>query len=248
MAGSAGITRTLLMSLAPAAGTDIYGNSYPAGFYTSQGNIEGSTIQGSTFEGTNWLENDDGQFMYKGTPANGNMLLSVAPASGTDQWGNVYQPGFTVFNGPDAYVILNVNDTADAPALGMTTGASFESGNASLYTFPVGSGSTAYIATRLQSASSVKDDVNVGIEMYSNYASASGGTPQGQLAVGSTVSASWDSAGFHATGLTVNGTSIVPAQGTPTTYPLSGSPTDTTYNNTINAIVAALQDAGIMAP
>lgn len=59
--------------------------------------ITAGTIMASVFEGTNWLENADGQFMYSGTPALGNLLLSIAPTSGTDPFGNPFTAGFWVY-------------------------------------------------------------------------------------------------------------------------------------------------------
>lgn len=59
--------------------------------------ISAGTIQASVFEGTNWLENSSGQFMYSGTPALGNLLLSIAPTSTTDPFGNSVTAGVWVY-------------------------------------------------------------------------------------------------------------------------------------------------------
>lgn len=196
IAASAFVTRDLMISLAPVAGTDVYGNSYPAGLFVNQGSIQGSTIEGSTFMGTNWLEDDNGMFLYSGTPTTGNLLLSVAPSAGTDAYGNSYQAGFTVFNGPSAYLLMHVNTAADAPSLEMSTGASFESDVASIHTFPAGSGSTEFLVTRIDGPGSSLDNEIAAIQLSSNYASSGGGTVQGQLIQGA-VQASWDANGFH---------------------------------------------------
>lgn len=47
------------------------------------------TITG-TFAGIDWEINNDGAFFYAGTPAAGNLILSLAAAAGSDQFGNVY--------------------------------------------------------------------------------------------------------------------------------------------------------------
>jgi len=40
--------------------------------------------------GNTVLINTAGFFVYAGTPAAGNLLLAIAPAAGTDQFGNAY--------------------------------------------------------------------------------------------------------------------------------------------------------------
>jgi hypothetical protein len=67
------------------------------------GIVNGTTIQGATFEGTNWIENSFGSFYYSGTPAANNLIASIAPASGNDAaWtsglGNDYLSGTAAYN------------------------------------------------------------------------------------------------------------------------------------------------------
>lgn len=81
----------LIVSIAPAAGTDPYGNSYPQGLSVTLG-----AISGSTFSGTDFVINSSGAFFYGGTPAAGNLLLSIAPASGSDSFGNAYPQGISI--------------------------------------------------------------------------------------------------------------------------------------------------------
>ena len=78
----------LASSWAATAGTDPYGNAYPAGF---------SAGSGSVFAGTNFVLNTNGLFFYTGTPALGNLSISIAPAAGTDSHGNVYVAGLTTY-------------------------------------------------------------------------------------------------------------------------------------------------------
>lgn len=68
--------------------------------------ITGSTINGGTFNGANWIENDNGMFLYSGTPASGNLLASLSPASGTDAYGNGFQIGLYVYGSAGSYVSL----------------------------------------------------------------------------------------------------------------------------------------------
>lgn len=94
------------------AGTDPYGNTYPAGLSVDEGvitggDISGATITGGTISGTvisgTTIEGSDWQFLsngslliYSGTPAHGNLVMSLSPAGGTDAHTNVYPQGITV--------------------------------------------------------------------------------------------------------------------------------------------------------
>jgi hypothetical protein len=53
------------------------------------------TIRG-TFSGTDFIINTAGIFFYNGTPANGNLVLSVSAMAGTDAFGNAYPAGISV--------------------------------------------------------------------------------------------------------------------------------------------------------
>ena len=46
-----------------------------------------------TFDGTDFIINASGAFFYDGTPASGNLIISLAPAAGTDGFGNAYTKG-----------------------------------------------------------------------------------------------------------------------------------------------------------
>lgn len=87
----------LIFSLSAAAGTDPYGNAYPQGLSLTAGAISGLTISGSTFTGTDFVINSSGEFFYSGTPAAGNLVSSVAPAAGTDGFGNNFLAGTATY-------------------------------------------------------------------------------------------------------------------------------------------------------
>lgn len=55
------------------------------------------TIRG-TFNGTNFVINTTGALFYAGTPAAGNLITSIAPAAGTDSFGNAYAQGLQVLS------------------------------------------------------------------------------------------------------------------------------------------------------
>jgi hypothetical protein len=59
-------------------------------------NIVGGTISGSTFTGSWGSLNNNGFFLYSPTAATGNLVFAATPGSGTDPYGNAYQPGVNI--------------------------------------------------------------------------------------------------------------------------------------------------------
>ena len=90
--GSGGPLGALIGSWAGQAGTDPYGNVYPAGISVTTG-----TIQASQFIATGTT----GQYFgySTATPALNALVFSIATASGTDSAGNGYVAGATVYFG-----------------------------------------------------------------------------------------------------------------------------------------------------
>lgn len=158
--------------------------------------ITGGTITGSQFiaDGTS------GQILgYSGTPAAGNMNVSVSPVAGTDGKGNGYLDGVTVYSGK-SHLQLGVSASNDAPAVGMTTGAASEQGTAALYTFPpnVG-GSNEFMITWLQGPSSTHDSASAAVVLQSSATDGSSAA-YGGLVYNGGVIASWDVDGFNISG------------------------------------------------
>jgi hypothetical protein len=87
----------LIVSIATSSGTDPYGNPYQEGLTVTQGTITGVTITGSTIKGPDFIFNSSGLFVYNGTPATGNLILSLTAASGTDGFGNPYDALLSVY-------------------------------------------------------------------------------------------------------------------------------------------------------
>lgn len=83
----------LIFSLAAAAGTDPYGNTYPQGLSSTLGNISGTT-----FSGTDYVINSSGEFFYSGTPAAGNLVSSITNSAGADSFGNNYLAGSSTYD------------------------------------------------------------------------------------------------------------------------------------------------------
>ncbi|MEV8530076.1 hypothetical protein AB0451_39390 [Streptomyces sp. NPDC052000] len=70
----------LIASIAATAGTDGFGNAYPAGISASSGVISQSIV-----------------LVYNGTPAAGNLIASIASAAGSDSFGNKYEQGIITY-------------------------------------------------------------------------------------------------------------------------------------------------------
>lgn len=56
------------------------------------------TVRG-TFNGTDFILNSDGLFIYSGAPANGNLIGSIAAAAGTDSFSNAFLAGVVSYSG-----------------------------------------------------------------------------------------------------------------------------------------------------
>jgi hypothetical protein len=129
------------------------------------------TVAGA-FEGTDFVINASGAFFYSGTPASGNLLISVAPVSGTDAYGNSYADGITIYHGTADFQ-LHVNQTENVPAIEMPTGVTSEADHAAIYTLASGSGATQEMNTAIIGAGSTFDGVQAGI--FLNSAEEGGG-------------------------------------------------------------------------
>lgn len=53
------------------------------------------TVRG-TFDGNDWELNSQGFFMYSGSPASGDLVISIAQSAGTDSYGNAYPAGVKI--------------------------------------------------------------------------------------------------------------------------------------------------------
>lgn len=75
------------------------------------------------FRGSTFIINSDGLFFYSGTPANGNLVASIAPASGTDEFGNDYLDGMVTYVNGTFTGIAGGDLRAGDVAEGFTTAA-----------------------------------------------------------------------------------------------------------------------------
>lgn len=130
-----GETGALIASFAGAAGTDLDGNPYPAGLSAEAGSLNGQIIQPETITADaiaagaivaghiaagaidgqvitgatiQTVSNDGGFFAYAGTPTLGNLIVSIASADGTDDFGNAYPQGLDVNQGAISGSLITV--------------------------------------------------------------------------------------------------------------------------------------------
>ncbi|HET7641154.1 MAG TPA: hypothetical protein VFK47_20765 [Ktedonobacteraceae bacterium] len=86
------------------------------------------TVRG-TFNGTNYTINSSGAFFYSGTPAHGNLIVSITSASGTDSFGNSYPQGINVTTGTISGTAISAGTiTGTAISGGTITGTTITGG------------------------------------------------------------------------------------------------------------------------
>lgn len=100
-------TGALIASVAANAGTDGFGNSYPAGISAAGGVISQSII-----------------LLYNGTPALNNLVISLTSEPGSDSFGNIYQAGFTVYKAGTNDVLRNI-DISGLDTIGLNGSSQF---------------------------------------------------------------------------------------------------------------------------
>lgn len=74
----------------------------------------GLVLSGGTITGPDYIINPSGIFIYSGSPAAGNLLISLAGATGVDGFGNVYPQGLAVYGPSGAQIILEDNGSQAA--------------------------------------------------------------------------------------------------------------------------------------
>jgi hypothetical protein len=83
----------------------------------------------------------DGLFVYNGSPAHGNLIVSIAPGPGTDLYGNKYPAGVGIMTGPTG-----------ADLLSLITGDPAETAYGQAYAAITGTGGTRQAILQAQSA------------------------------------------------------------------------------------------------
>lgn len=108
------------------------------------------TIRG-TFNGTDFVMDSSGLFFYNGTPEAGNLILALAPAAGSDQFGNNYSQGLTVgAAGSEEQIVMGVLGTA--PTMYFLSGIATALNNAALMLNITGAGTAAHDSLVIKSS------------------------------------------------------------------------------------------------
>lgn len=185
---------TLIFSLAAKAGTDPYGNPYPAGLMTTAG--------GSTIEGDDYVINSAGAFFYSGTPAHGNLIASIASVSGTDQFGNTVFSGVCVYDSSGNVVEMAAGEVFlfnDSTGIGATLSSE------ALLIYQNGGG----LGNLIVSMASAAGSDQYGNSFPRGFGASQGAIPGGLINAG-TITAALLAAGIVVAGI-VDGTTITGA-------------------------------------
>lgn len=171
------------------------------------------TVEASTFEGTDFIINENGAFFYSGTPGTGNLITAIAATAGTDPVsGQAYSAGITTYRSQQTPATSGAHMT-------LATGATAEVLPADLISWLQGTAPNQYAVTSLQGAQFSNQADWVAVAVTSPQNPVDGQTSAvGQLQY-------WDTAGtFHdfgywaADGLTIPAgriTAVQPGTGTP---------------------------------
>jgi hypothetical protein len=170
----------LVASITAAAGTDPYGNAYKAGITSYDNTFGGITeLNGalfSLFSGVNLkiVLNAAGAFFYSPAGGAGNLIASIAPASGTDSFGNAYvqgSAGYVTIAG-NRYVTTIGHTTLGSFAGGLVIQNQTSPANqpASVSAIPAATGSQMQIASGTGTALSQPAVVNLIDSLNSGFA------------------------------------------------------------------------------
>ncbi len=133
----------LIGSWAAAAGTDPYGNAYPAGLSVETGSFTGIDL-----------------FLYNGTPAAGNLLASITSAAGVDAEGNHYLEGIASYSsGGAGYANAMIGGAllwyTGSQAAGWTLGAFIETDSSGDLLLSPGASGAIVLAGNVQAAANL---------------------------------------------------------------------------------------------
>lgn len=192
--------------------------------------------------------NPSGNFVYSGTPALGNLIVSVAPAAGTDQFGNTYLQGVTAYTTIAGNIFaLQMGTSAGFPAFFVTN---LTSAPAEPPAFTASASSPTGCIAQIQSGMSTAGSAEAAIQVSDSTASGVSGGEVGIIA-GKTI-------------LNSSASSPIPVPNV--SLLISSLPNDTNsgstwvtgerafmnnnwvalINQNTNAIISALQQAGII--
>lgn len=117
-------------------------------FISGDAEFNNVTIRGE-FEGTDFIIDSDGIFFYSGTPAAGNLAISIASTAGTDGFGNVYPEGLQ-FSMAGRSIVMGL--TGGQPLLYFVSTAPNITNGAALQDIILGAGTGQYDFLQILSA------------------------------------------------------------------------------------------------
>jgi hypothetical protein len=217
----------------------------------------GLILSGGTITGPDYIINTSGAFFYSGTPALGNLLLSIAATGGTDVYGNVYKSGFVVYGSSGSNIEITVS--GGLPVVGMPPGGVTHMANPpQLYTGAENPGAAnEFMVTNLYSGDETGSTGSSAVQLFTDANNSA--TAHGILSINGTALLTWQTGAvivdgeLEVTGVTDTGTLAV--NGTewsqaavPAAYPAVGSPSNAGLATYCNQICQALMAAGLMAP
>lgn len=132
-------------------------------------------ITATQFDGTDFVINSKGIFFYSGTPANGNLVISVAGQAGVDSFLNSYPEGLS-FNLAGKSVVVGL--TGGSPLEYFVSGLGTVTDGAAIQDIVQGAGTGQYEFLQVLSAT---DSTQKDLMLSSWGASSSDGTQPAQL-------------------------------------------------------------------
>lgn len=117
-------------------------------FQNGNAEFDNITIRGQ-FEGTDFVIDNAGIFFYNGTPAAGNLLISIANTAGTDAFTNTYPEGISISQNGES-VVLGL--TGGAPLIYFVSGTPNLTNGAALQDITLGAGTGRYDFLQILSA------------------------------------------------------------------------------------------------
>lgn len=168
------------------------------------------TIRG-TFDGTDYEINSSGEFFYSGTPAFGNLVMSIANAAGTDSHGNPYAgPGVAIYSSGGTGVQMILSGTE--AKLQFPSGYSLEAQIARLETSVPGSFIQMFMAGPSITTAGHTDQAYWEMTSSDGTASAACQFSYSDIAGNPHLFAQWNAAGFTIESGSI--TAVDPATGT----------------------------------
>lgn len=117
-------------------------------FISGNAEFNDVTVRGE-FEGTDFIIDSSGIFFYGGTPAAGNLMISIAAAAGADQFGNTYPSGIS-FSQAGRSIVMGL--TGGQPLLYFVSGAPDLTNSAALQDIVLGAGTGRFDFLQIISA------------------------------------------------------------------------------------------------